>query len=206
MGMSIPYLETGRSRQKMRTRDAMVAATRALLSEGAVSPSVEQVADRAQVSRTTAYRYFPNQHALLLATYPNFDAQSLLGKHPPRGVVERLDLVTEDILRQVIEREPEFRAMLRLSLERPPGSRDALPLRQGRAIAWIEEALAPLRDELSAKQVRRLALSIRATIGIESMVWLTDMGGLSRTQAAGLMRSSARAILRCALLDAGISA
>lgn len=34
--------------------------------------------------------------------------------------------------------------MLRLSLA--PGPEDELLLRQGRAMGWIEEALAPLRD------------------------------------------------------------
>ena len=63
MGMAIPYESTGRTRQKARTRAAMVAATRELLAEG-VAPTVEQAAERAAVSRTTAYRYFPNQRAL----------------------------------------------------------------------------------------------------------------------------------------------
>jgi len=38
--------------------------------------------------------------------------------------------------------------MLRLSLEADPAERARLPLRQGRAIAWIEEALAPLRSQM----------------------------------------------------------
>jgi AcrR family transcriptional regulator len=40
----------------------MVSATRELLAEGS-APTVEQAAQRAAVSRTTAYRYFPNQRA-----------------------------------------------------------------------------------------------------------------------------------------------
>ena len=71
-------------------------------------------------------------------------------------------------------------------------------------IRWFQDAFAPLRDRLSAAEIRRLALAIRATMGIEALVWLTDIGGISRTQATTLMRSSARAILRCALIDAGI--
>ena len=47
----------------------MVDATRELLAEG-MAPTVEQAAERAAVSRTTAYRYFPNQRALLIASYP----------------------------------------------------------------------------------------------------------------------------------------
>lgn len=82
---------------------------------------------------------------------------------------------------------------------------DALPLRQGRAIAWIENALAPLRGRLADSELHRLVLAIRATEGIEALVWLTDIGGLSRDEASELMRSSARTLLRATLTDAGLT-
>jgi len=204
MDMSIPYELTGRTHQKARTRTAMLAATRELLAEG-VTPTVEQAAERAAISRTTAYRYFANQRALLIASYPELDAPSLLGAAAPGDPAGRLELVTESMARQVLEHEAELRTMLRLSLESPPPSRDGLPLRQGRAIGWIEDGLAPLRGRISEREFRRLALAIRATLGIEALVWLTDIGGLSREEAADLMRSSARTLLRAALADAGIN-
>jgi hypothetical protein len=46
-------------------------------------------------------------------------------------------------------------------------------------------------------------MAIRAAVGIESLVWLTDVAGLSRDEAAALMRSSARTLLRAAMADAG---
>lgn len=204
MGMSTPYELTGRTHQKARTRAAMLAATRELLAEGVI-PTVEQAADRAAISRTTAYRYFANQRALLIASYPELDAPSLLGSDAPMDPAARLELITENLTRQIIEHEPELRAMLRLSLESPRPAEDALPLRRGRAIGWIEDALAPLRERMPEPELRRLALAIRATLGIEALVWLTDVGGLSREEAADLMRSSARALLRSALDDAAIT-
>lgn len=36
--------------------------------------------------------------------------------------------------------------------------------------------MAPLRDRLSDKDLHRLALAIRATLGIEALVWVTDIG------------------------------
>jgi hypothetical protein len=44
-----------------------------------------------------------------------------------------------------------------------------------------------------------LVYGIGVTIGIEALVWLTDMGGLSREQAVGVMRSNARSLLCSAL-------
>jgi AcrR family transcriptional regulator len=201
MSTSTGYELTGRTRQKARTRAAMVSATRQLLREG-VTPTVEQAAERAAIARTTAYRYFPNQRALLLAAYPGFDEPSLLDGDAPADPAARLELVTESIARQILEREPELRTMLRLSLEAARPDPELVPLRQGRAIAWIEDALSPLRAEMSKADLHRLVLAIRATLGIEPLVWLTDVAGLSSADAAELMRSSARTLLQGALTRA----
>src|SRR5215218_5675499 len=195
MGMSIPYESTGRTNQKARTRAALLDATRELLAAG-VSPTVEQAADRAAISRTTAYRYFANQRALLTAVYPEIEAKSLLNADAPADPEARLELVIERFTRHVLEHEPELRAQLRLSLEPGPTKSDQLPFRKGRAITWIEDALAPLRERMPAPELRRLVLAIRATTGIEAFVWLTDVAGLPREEATELMRSSARALLR----------
>jgi AcrR family transcriptional regulator len=200
MDISIPYESTGRVRQKARTRAAMTAAASALLAEG-MTPTVEQAAERAGVSRTTAYRYFPNQRSLLVATYPELGAESLIGDDAPDSVEERLEIVTRAIGERLLESETELRTMLRLSLE--PGVHTESPLRTGRAVGWIEDALAPLRDSMPSDDLRRLVLSIRATLGIESLVWLTDIAQLPREQAVELMRSSARTLLRAALAEVG---
>jgi hypothetical protein len=128
---------------------------------------------------------------------------SLLAADAPADPAARLELVTESIARQMLEHEPELRAMLRLSLELPKPETDALPLRQGRVIGWIEDALAPLAGRIPRPELRRLVLAIRATLGIEALVWLTDVAGLSRDEAAELMRSSARTLLTAALADGG---
>jgi AcrR family transcriptional regulator len=191
----MPYESTGRTNQKARTRAALLAAARELLAEG-VSPTVEQAADQAAISRTTAYRYFPNRRALLSAVYPEIDARSLLDADAPADPSERLDQVLERFIGHVLEYEPELRAQLRLSLDPHPADPEQLPFRQGRAVGWIEDALAPLHGSMPEAELRRLALAIRATTGIEALVWLTDVAGLSRTGAAELMRASAHALLR----------
>jgi AcrR family transcriptional regulator len=198
--MSIPYEATGRTQQKGRTRAAMLAATRELLAEGA-TVTVEKAADRAGVSRTTAYRYFTNHRALVLATYPDLDVTTLLPADAPDDPVARLLIVTERMAQRILEHEPELRAMLRLSLETPTPDRDALPLRQGRAIGWIEDALTPLGDRMTRSARRRLAICIRATLGIEPFVWLVDVAGLSRKAALDLMRGSAHTLLQAALSE-----
>jgi AcrR family transcriptional regulator len=198
MSMSIPYERSGRTRQKARTRAALLDAARELLAEGR-TPNVEEAAEAAGVSRATAYRYFPNQRALLVATHPEIEATALLGEDAPADPHQRLDRTIGELIRLTIETEPELRTMLRLSLEPRPG--EELLLRQGRAIGWIEQALAPLKGRLSRPALRRLVLAIRSACGIEALVWLTDVAGLSRQQAAELMRWSALALLSTALAE-----
>lgn len=200
--MSISYESAGRTRQKQRTREALVAAARELVAQG-VTPKVEDAAARASISRTTAYRYFPNQRALLLAAHPEMEASSLLPEVAPADPEERLDIVIQQFLRLIVDTEPQQRTMLRLSLEPDPNLRRELPLRQGRAIGWIAEALAPLYSRMSPADLHQLALAIRSAAGIEALVWLTDVAGLSRKQATEVMRRSARALLRSALADLG---
>jgi AcrR family transcriptional regulator len=193
--MSISYETTGRTRQKARTRDAIIAATRALLAAGE-EPTVERAADTAGVSRATAYRYFPNQRDLLVATHPEIDATSLLSSDAPDDVAERLDLVVDQLVHMLKANEPELRTMLRLSLEPNDTHRDQLVLRQGRVIGWLEDALKDLRGTIPKAELRKLVYAIRCAVGIESLVWLCDVAGLSRDEAVELMRWSARGLLR----------
>src|ERR687889_141797 len=128
--MDVPYLHTGRTNQKARTRDALIAAARQLLARGA-TPTVEAAATEASVGRTTAYRYFPNSRALLAATYPEIEIRSLLGVDPPKDPLARLEIMAESFTRQILEYEPALRAQLRLALEGDSARSESLPLRRG---------------------------------------------------------------------------
>jgi AcrR family transcriptional regulator len=199
MGMSIPYERSGRTRQKLRTRDALIVATRALVAEG-LTPTVESAAARAEISRTAAYRYFPNQRVLLIAAHPEIDRKSLLGTNAPHDPAARLASALEEFHRIMLDTEPQLRLALRLSLD-PDGNKDVHTLRRGRAIGWFEDALAPLLGQLSKQEVHRLALAIRSAAGIEALAWLTDVGRLSRAESVELMKASAQALLRSAIAD-----
>jgi AcrR family transcriptional regulator len=201
--MSIPYELTGRTQQKARTRNALIAAARELLGLG-TAPTVEQAADAADVARATAYRYFPNQRALLVATYPEIAEPSLLDTPGLEDPVERLDAVAASITSQIVEHERELRTMLHLSLAPDPADHGELPLRKGRRITWVADALEPLRDRFSDRELERLVRAIAAVLGIEVLVWYTDIAGLTRPQAVKLMRWSARALLQSAL-DEGLT-
>lgn len=196
--MSTPYEQSGRTRQKQRTRTDLIAAARELISQGGAAPTVEETAAAASVSRTTAYRYFRSQQELLLAAYPVIDRASLLPDDIGEDPETRLLTAVRALIDHLLEAEAQQRTMLRISLEQNPDP-NRLPLRQGRAIRWFEEALAPAEPTLGKAGVRRLAIAVRSAVGVESFVWLVDVAGLTREDAAELMLSNARALVRDAL-------
>ena len=118
MSVSTAYELNGRTHQKRRTRDALVAAAREIVA-GGETPTVEAAAEMASISRATAYSYFPNQRALLVAAHPETAATSLLPEDAPDDVVSRLDLVMDAFLRQ-------------LRRERGASAHDAPPVPRGR--------------------------------------------------------------------------
>src|ERR671937_889108 len=198
MDMNVPYESTGRVNQKARTRDALIAAARELLAQGVV-PTMEGAAAAAAISRTTAYRYFPSARELIVAAYPHVEQQSLLGPKPPDDPVARLEVVAESHIRRILANEAQMRAVLRLSLEgvRPP----ELPMHRGLRVAWIEDALAPLRGQMPDDELRRLIHGIGATLGIEAFAWLTDIAGRPREEAAAIIRANALVLLRAAIAE-----
>ena len=200
-GMSIPYELNGRIGQKRRTRDALVAAARALVAKG-TTPTVEEAAEAASISRTTAYRYFPNQRALL-------------GGGPP-GDRRLVAAARGRTRRRGDSARPRHGRVHSLDRrERGATAHDASTLtrsRSGRARAAAAAARAARSSgsrkrsrrsatQMSEAEVHRLTLAIRSATGIEAFVWLIDVAGLSRDDAIELMQWSARALLQSAIAD-----
>jgi AcrR family transcriptional regulator len=180
--MSRDYVEAGRTQQKQRTRDQLLAAAWQLMERGD-TPRVEDAAEAAGISRTTAYRYFASQAELLAAAFPETATTSLLSDPAPDDARERVAMVGAGLVDVLDRTEHLQRTMLRLSLGDTPHD---LPLRQGRAIGWYAEALEPLRERLGAEGLSRLAVAMRAVSGIETRVWLSDIAGLDAAQVRAL--------------------
>jgi AcrR family transcriptional regulator len=203
MSNPVSYVKSGRRKQKERTRAVLVDAARELLAQG-VTPTVEEVAEVASISRATAYRYFPSRRELLVAAHPEMETASLLGPEPSDDPSARLDAVVVELSGIFLGAEASYRSMLRMSLDPDPAMRGDLSLRQGRRFIWIEDALEPVRGILTPRQFERLVNAIAVSIGIEALVALMDLGGLTPAETVEVMRWSAQALLQRALSEADV--
>jgi AcrR family transcriptional regulator len=199
-------LETGRVNQKRRTRAAIAAAAKDLLSQG-VTPTVAQAAELAEVSRTTAYRYFPTQEALLIEVAVNTgvgDIEELVAQPLGAATVEdRMLAVLGALNRRVLEDEAAHRTALRLYLDMSlgaPANDDETPVvREGRRTRWIIQTLSQLDEDLSPAERRRLTAALSLVGGVEAIVTLRDVCRMRGDEALEVTEWAARALLRAAL-------
>ncbi|HEV2572847.1 MAG TPA: TetR/AcrR family transcriptional regulator [Beijerinckiaceae bacterium] len=197
------YLEGGRENQKARTRDALVAMATDFLRSGRAI-SVSDVADAAQISRTTAYRYFPNPE-LLSAQAALFVAGSIEKQHIDRiasgsGTIEdKLDAIIVGMHDMATAHEAAYRTLLRLSVD---ASVENMPRRPTFRRRWLEMVLADLKKELGAARVTRLVGALSLLCGIETVVVLHDICAMPSKEALEVKRWAARQLLRAAREEA----
>jgi AcrR family transcriptional regulator len=185
-----------RDRQTRRTKRALVAAADELFAEGRV-PTVADVAERADVGRATAYRYFPTQEALLLETTFLGDSSALRAlPELVEDISDPAERLAEAVRRGAVwtlGREAQLRAILRMSLE--PGN----TTRPARRRHYIGELLSDVKVRLPAEDYARLAGAITLLFGIDPIVSLRDNGDLSPEQIPEVLAWVARAVVQAAL-------
>ena len=191
---------------RARTRKLMLETAVALMQAGQ-TPSVSDVAEAAEVSRATAYRYFPSQAALVHAVVdaglgPILKWDSASGDAEAR-VRELLALS----MPRIAEFQATFRASLKLALDqwarRRAGTLGNEPaFTRGHRMEVLQRTIAPLRKELGEKRYRRLAQSLSLTNGLETLLVLHDMWGLELDEAQEVAQWSAAALIRAAIAEA----
>jgi AcrR family transcriptional regulator len=200
-------VDSGRTNQKRRTRDAIVRAARELLEQGE-TPTVAEAAELALVSRTTAYRYFPTQDSLLLELSVNLDVdeiEALVARPLDTDATERLLAVLRLLNEHVFAEEVRYRTATRLYLDlwlsAKAAGDDAPVVREGRRRRWIEETLAPLRDAIPEPQWHRLVAALSLVTGAEPMIVLRDVARVDPDEALEVSAWATRALLAAALAD-----
>lgn len=192
-------LEGMRHRQKNRTRKALLNAAAELMRKGR-EPTVAEVAEVGEVSRATAYRYFPTQESLLVemrmfapeGPLEMFDRVVRESGDP----VERVGVLAREVSEWALQNETALRTLLRLSLDPETGVR-----RPGHRIRWIAEALQPLQGKVDGTTLDRLSSALTMLLGIDPIIPLRDFAELPPTRAIEVIEWAARTLVRSVLDD-----
>ena len=193
----IAHTMGGRVNQKERTRQALLAATRALLVDGE-APTIARVADRALISEATAYRYYSDLPSLLrdalAVRWPELDGVLTELRAIPTAET-RAQRAAEAMVRNVLAKEADIRALIALSYAPPPQKGEAGgPLRPSFRVALIEAVLEPLVDRLGAAERLQLQRALSVVIAAEAVLSLKDAGGSSDDEIVATLGWMARRI------------
>lgn len=193
----------GRLNQRRRTRQALIDAALALRDEGR-DPTFGEVAERAMVSRATAYRYFPSIEALLSETVtergmPPLEQVWQPGDDPVEGIGRAASALTALLLGDETGLHVMERSFMTVWLN---GAAQQGPQRPGRRMAYIGPIVDSLKGTLPPAARKRLKHSLAMVMGTEAVIATRDIGGASPDEALEATAWAARALVREALEEA----
>jgi AcrR family transcriptional regulator len=178
-----------------------------LIQQDGHIPSVAEVAVRSNVSRATAYRYFPSRSALVTAVIDSSlgPVRSFRSQLPDGR--DRIHELFKSTFPRFKEFEPQLRAAAQLTLEQWALERAGLleeePYRRGHRVRILGHALEPLASGLPPKVRERLHHALSVVYGIEPYVILKDIWGLSDREVERVALWMADALIDAALRQAG---
>lgn len=190
---------------RARTRKLMLETAIELMQAG-YTPSVSDVAEAAEVSRATAYRYFPTQADLVHAVVNEALGPILGWESDSTNAEARVEDLLAQSMPRILEFEATFKAALKLSLEQwareQHGDSDEPPFKRGHRVELLQQAIAPLKKTLPKKQFQRLAMALSLTYGLEVLIVLKDLWGAEFDEVQDVAQWAARALVKAAVTEA----
>jgi AcrR family transcriptional regulator len=205
MNLSEPTAAAERG-PRARMRKMMLDAAMRLMQDGRI-PSISDVAEAAQVSRATAYRYFPTQSVLIQAAVDEALGPILKWHSSSDDAQQRVRELIRFSYPRMDEFEAPLRAALRLALDQwaqlhagKLDKQDAMV--RGHRIGLLSSAVTPLRRKLGKAGTERLTQALSLVFGTEAFVVLKDIWALHREEAEEVALWTCQALIRCAAEEA----
>ena len=199
----------GLTSTRARTRRLLIETAMRLFDSGAF-PSITEVAHEAQLSRATAYRYFPTQSALVSAIVSE-TLGPIKNWQPTRlDATGRIDELFSFAFPRMLQHEGTLRAALHLSLTQwaQEQATDAFPIKEklvrGNRKAILAQVVKPLNDELPPELMDRVIRSLSLVYGSEIFLVMKDIWGCHNDELEDIGKWIAKAIVRQAREDAQV--
>jgi len=186
---------------RARTHRLLLAIAMSLYDEG-VFPSITELAAHAQVSRATAYRYFPTQSELIAAVVAESLGPILEWQPQDQDALKRIQQLLTFAYPQMEQHEGALRAALQLSLQQWAKATPGEKFVRGNRKRLLNLAVEPLRDKLPSEALQRVIHSFSLIYGSEVFLVLKDIWGLDLGGIQDVTQWMAKAIIRQAEEDA----
>ena len=189
--MKREYIQTGRINQKLETRSKILESAKQLVRQG-IDFNLEDVANNAEISRATIYRYYPNLEIL------SYEVGIDIGTKTPEDIIEDLkDCSLNDKILGIqnyyndhaVNNENAFRkylsAVLTSASEKKRGARRNKTLQ-----------LALMKSDLRPKEKKDLVHFLTILMGIEPLIVAKDVSGLDNKEFKELMSWGMKLVLK----------
>ena len=189
-------LNEGRINQKIKTRVRIVNAAKDILSKNR-NTSLEEVAQKAKVSRATIYRYFPNLDLLCTEASLDIHYQSpdaLFEEVKDKTLENRIYYIQNYYNQLAQDHELIFRRYLSAVLNESITSKKKI--RGARRVEAMDLILNSSKNEMSKKDLKRLKNIASILMGIDSLIVAKDVCGLTNKEANETLKWGIEMILK----------
>lgn len=197
--MSKLKLKEGRVQQKLKTREAILLTAQSLM-ESTTDFTLEDIAEHADISRATVYRYFSNVDVLCAEAALNLHVKStndLLEEVKHLNMHETLIHIQEYFNQLASDHEMAFRKYLSVVLdESTQNENQKTTLRGARRPVVLEAAMQPYLKNMSPETSSNLMYIVTVLSGIEALVANKDVNGLDNDESSHLLQWALEMILK----------
>lgn len=197
---------------KKRKYKILIQHALRMFEEGSF-PSVTELAIAADVSRATAYRYFPTQSALISTVVDEILKPIVAWQPEQASAEERVDELLKFAYPQMLNHEGALRAALLLSLQQwaekrsqetnaKPGFVVNEKLIRGHRKQILSLATEPLKDQFSFELREKVIRSLSLVYGSEVFMVFKDIWQMDNEEVQSITLWMAKAILNQAKIDA----
>ena len=190
--MKNEYLKKGRVKQKQETREKILSSTQELMNYGEKF-TLEEVAEKAGVSRATIYRYYSNVGILSAEAGIDINTKS------PKTIYENLQgLEIKDKLLGVqeyynnltLDNENAFRNYLSIVLT-SDSQHNKRGARRSKTLKMVME-----ETNLTKTEIKNIQNLFTVLMGIEPLIVTKDVCGLDNEQSKKLLRWGMELLLK----------
>ncbi|WP_276391815.1 TetR/AcrR family transcriptional regulator [Eudoraea chungangensis] len=190
--MNKEYVNTGRTNQKLETRNKILASAQYFLNKGLVF-NLEDIANKTGISRATIYRYFSNIDILAAEAALDVSTQSpetLYDNSKGKGIEDQILEIQDYYNTLTINHENLFRKYLSAILD----SSSSSPKRGARRKKTLKLVLED--TDLTNREKEDLSNLLSIYMGMEPLIITKDVCGLNNKESMELMKWGMKLLLK----------